>query len=84
MVQADASAYALAAVLTQEFEDGEHPIVYASGTLNAAERNYTMTEKECLALLFAIRKFRPYIEGYKFIAITDHSALTWLRNQKDA
>ena len=83
VVQADASAYALGAVLTQEFEDGEHPIVYVSRTLNSAERNYTVTEKECLALLFAIRKFRPYLEGYKFIAITDHSALTWLRNQKE-
>ena len=79
MVQVDASAYALGAVLTQEFEGGEHPIVYASRILNAAERNYTVTEKECLALLFAIRKFRPYIEGYKFIAIKDHSALIWQR-----
>ena len=82
-VQADASSYAVGAALTQTFEDGEHPITYANRMLSPAEVNYTVTEKECLALLFAIKKFRPYLEGYKFVAITDHSALTWLRNRKE-
>ncbi|CAB0040796.1 unnamed protein product [Trichogramma brassicae] len=82
-VQCDASGVAVGAVLTQEQQDGEHPIVYASRSLTGAERNYSTTEKECLAVLWSIRKFRPYIEGYRFVVITDHSALKWLRNLKD-
>ena len=73
-VQCDASNEAIGAVLTQEFEDGEHPIVYVHRVLTSAERNYSTTE-ECLALVWAIKKFRPYLEGYRFTAITDHSAL---------
>ena len=51
--------------------------------MSSADRNYSTTEKECLALLWAIKKFRPYVEGYKFTTITDHSALKWLRNLKE-
>ena len=82
-IQCDASGVALGVVLTQEGEGGEHPIVYASRVLTAAERNYSTSEKECLAVLWAIKKIRPYNEGYKFRVITDHSALKWLRNLKD-
>ena len=81
-VRTDTSSHAIGAVLTQEFMDREHPIAYVSHVLNSADVNYSVTEKECLALLFAIKKFRPYLEGYRFVAITDHSALTWLRNRK--
>ena len=81
-VQADASSYAIGAVLTQNFDDEEQLITYVNRVLSPAEINYIVTEKECLVLLFAIKKFRPYLEGYKFIAITNHSALTWLRNKK--
>ncbi|CAB0028804.1 unnamed protein product [Trichogramma brassicae] len=75
IVQCDASALAIGGVLSQVFDDGEHPIVYVSRVFTSAERNYTTSEKECLALLWTIRKLRPYLEGYKFIAVTDHSAL---------
>ena len=70
-------------MLTQEFADGEHPIGYISRVLTASERNYTTTEKECLAVKWSILKFRPYLEGYHFTVITDHSALRWLHNLKE-
>ncbi|KAL7290777.1 hypothetical protein TKK_0015523 [Trichogramma kaykai] len=46
-------------------------------------KQYNTSEKECLALLWAIKKLRPYLEGYRFVAITDHSALQYLRNLKE-
>lgn len=82
-VQCDASNNAIGAVLTQEFEDGEHPIVYISRVLSTSERNYNVTQKECLALYWAVQKLRPYLEGYHFKVITDHSALKWLKTMKD-
>ncbi|KAL7297767.1 hypothetical protein TKK_0008802 [Trichogramma kaykai] len=83
IVQCDASAFAIGCVLSQVFDDGEHPIVYVSHVLTSAERNYMTSEKECLALLWTICKLCPHLEGYKFIAVADHSALQYLRNLKD-
>ena len=70
-MQRDASNNSIGAVLLQDFEDGEHPIVYLHRVLTSAEQNYSPTEKECLALLWAIKKLRPYLDGYKFKAITE-------------
>ena len=83
VIQCDASDYAIGAVLVQKHADGEHPICYISKVLTSAERNYSVTERECLSLLYAIQKFRPYIEGTQFEVVTDHSALTWLDNLKN-
>lgn len=58
-------------------------ICYLSRSLNKNERKYSTTEKECLAVLFAIEKLRPYIEGTHFTVITDHYCLKWLNNIKD-
>jgi hypothetical protein len=49
----------------------------------SAQRNYTVTEQETLAVLFGIEKFRPYVEGSKFRVITDHHSLLWLKNLKN-
>lgn len=65
------------------FDDGEHVVSYASRTLNKAERSYSTTEKELLAVLFAVEVFRPYIEGSHFSIYTDHHSFIWLNNLKE-
>lgn len=55
----------------------------AKSSLNKNKRKYTTTEKECLAVLFAVEKLRPYIEGTKFTVVTDHYSLKWLNSIKD-
>lgn len=83
VVQTDASDVGLGAVLTQEINNEERVIAYMSVKLSAAERKYHVTERECMAVLIAIEKFRPYIEGVFFTVITDHASLQWLQNLKD-
>ena len=61
-----------------------HVIYYASRTLNDAQLNYTTTEKESLAVVFALDKFRSYLIGSKVIVFTDHAALKYLLSKKDA
>ena len=80
----DASDYALGAVLAQVEEKKSHVIAYASRTLDAAQVNYTTTEKEMLAIVFALDKFRSYLLGSKVIIYTDHSALKYLLTKKDS
>ena len=61
-----------------------HTIYYASKTLNEAQVNYVTTEKEPLAMVYALEKFRSYLIGYTIIVYMDHSALKFLLNKKDA
>ncbi|GJT52163.1 reverse transcriptase domain-containing protein [Tanacetum coccineum] len=80
----DASDYAIGAVLGQRIEKHFRPIHYASKTMTEAESNYTTTEKEMLAVVYAFKKFRSYLIMNKSIVYTDHSALKYLFNKKDA
>ena len=75
----DASDYAIGSVLAQLDDDNfERPIAFASRTLQASERNYSVTDKEGLALVWSMKHFRPYIFNRKVVVYTDHIALRWL------
>ncbi|XP_070015683.1 uncharacterized protein [Nicotiana sylvestris] len=71
----DANDLAVGAVLGQRRNKIFHSIYYASKTLNPAQMNYTVTEKELLAVLWAFDKFRSYLVGTKVIVYTDHSTI---------
>nr|GEW22233.1 reverse transcriptase domain-containing protein [Tanacetum cinerariifolium] len=80
----DASDFAIGAVLRKRHEKHFKPIHYASKTMNDVETNYTTTEKEMLAVVYAFKKFRSYLIMNKTIVHTDHSAHKYLFAKKDA
>nr|GEX24440.1 reverse transcriptase domain-containing protein [Tanacetum cinerariifolium] len=80
----DASDFAISAVLGQRQDKYFRPIHYASKTMIEAESNYTTSEKEMLAVVYAFEKFRSYLIMNKSIVYTDHSALKYLFPKKDS
>lgn len=87
IVQTDASSVGVGAVLSQIQNGKEHPISYASATLDETKRNYSATERGAYAIYWAVNQFRPYLHGRKFQLQTDHKALEYIfegkaRNQK--
>ncbi|CAH0556831.1 unnamed protein product [Brassicogethes aeneus] len=83
ILQTDASGYGIGAVLSQEFPEGERVICFLSRSLTSQERKYSTTERECLAVIWAIESLRHYLEGFHFKVITDHYSLLWLQHMKD-
>ncbi|KAH8324069.1 hypothetical protein KR074_007481, partial [Drosophila pseudoananassae] len=51
--------------------------------LSKAQKNYSVTEPECLAAIICINRFRPYVDGHRFTVVTDHASLQWLMSQPD-
>jgi hypothetical protein len=80
----DANDYAIGAVLNQSKDKKHYAISYASKTLIGPQLNYATMEKELLAVVFAIEKFRSYLVVTKVIVYTDHAALKYLLTKKDA
>ena len=78
VLQTDASSVGLGAVL----EQNGYVIAYASRSLNKAEQQYSVIQKECLAAVFVMKQFRHYLLGRTFQLLTDHSPLQWLSSQK--
>ncbi|GBP58569.1 Retrovirus-related Pol polyprotein from transposon 17.6 [Eumeta japonica] len=83
VLRTDASDYALGAALLQgETPHDERPIAYASRLLTSAERNYSTTEREALAVVWAVEKFRGFIDGHPVHVGSDHQPLKWLLTLK--
>ena len=83
-VMCDASDLAIEAVLGQREDGKPYVVYYVRKTLNKAYRNYTTTEKEFLAVVYALNKFRAYLVGSDIIIFTDHSTLKYRLTKKDA
>ena len=81
-VTSDASADAIGAVLSQISEGADRPVAYASRALTPTERNYSATEREALASIWACERWHFYLYGRYFTIRTDHQALTTLLSAK--
>ena len=78
-IAVDASDVAVGACLFQEIDEVEHPIAYYSKKLNDHQKNYSVVEKEALALILATRTFSVYLDSHKVMVYTDHSPLQFLQ-----
>ena len=83
ILDTDASAFGAGAVLSQIQEGKERVIAYYSETLSPAERNCCITRRELLAVIKAMKHFRPYIYGRPFKLRTDHALLRWLYQRRE-
>ncbi|KAK9045692.1 hypothetical protein V6N11_051601 [Hibiscus sabdariffa] len=78
------SVACVGAVLDQKIGKEPHVIAYASRTLDSAQRNYSTTEKEHLAIVFALEKFCSYLLGTNVVVFSDHASLRYLMSKKEA
>jgi len=81
-LRTDASDVGLGAVLLQEYPDGTFPVAYLSRRLTRAEMNYSVVERECLAVVWAVGKLYSYLYGRAFVLQTDHRPLAYLDNAR--
>ena len=80
-LRTDASDVGLGAIILQKHEKKWKPVAFASRQIRGAELNYPVSDKECLAIIYAIEKFRHYLEGIKFEVVTDHCVLCFLKSK---
>ena len=84
VVRTDASETGIGAVLLQDYEGHKFPVYYASKKLLVREKSYSVIEKECLAVIWAVQKFQSYLYGKPFTLETDHEPLVYLNKAKCA
>ncbi|XP_033733848.1 uncharacterized protein LOC117322984 [Pecten maximus] len=84
ILRTDASDTGIGAILLQEENDKPMPVAYASRKLLPREKNYAIIERECLAIVWGIQKFEPYLYGREFVLETDHQPLTYLNRTRTA
>ena len=80
VLRTDASGVGVAAVLLQENDGKLYPVGYASKKLNLTEARYPIIEKECLAVVWGIKRFKLYLAGRRFTLQTDHKPLKYLKD----
>jgi RNase H-like domain found in reverse transcriptase len=81
IVTCDANDVGIGAALEQESENGPYPVAFASRKLSGAEKNYPVHERELLAIVYALKEWRPYLHGSRFFIKTDHHPLRYLDTQ---
>ena len=84
ILRTDASNIGLGAVLLQTHQEERFPVAYASRKLLRREQAYSTIERECLAIVWAVRKFEPYLYGREFILETDHHPLAYMNSVRPA
>ena len=85
ILHTDASDEAMGAMLMQKDEnDDMRVIAYASKSFNKHQKNYDTTDREALAIVWALEHFNTYCEGHKYTLITDHRALEFIKTNKDS
>ncbi|GBN08859.1 Retrovirus-related Pol polyprotein from transposon 17.6 [Araneus ventricosus] len=82
ILQTDASNSGMGVILAQKDDnDKEHPVLYLSKKFSETEKKYSTIERECAAIIFAVKKLQCYLDGLtKFLIMTDHNPLVWLKN----
>ncbi|GBN04117.1 Retrovirus-related Pol polyprotein from transposon 17.6 [Araneus ventricosus] len=81
IIQTDASDLGIGILLSQrDGQNEEHPVLYLSKKFTDAQRKYGTTEKECVAIIYAIKKLKYYLDGQHFTIETDHNPLVWLNS----
>lgn len=71
----DASAFCIGSILEQHHDDGWHPVEFFSKRLSSAERNYSATEREFVAIKQSLERWRHFLVGKRFKVLSDHAAL---------